>query len=103
MSSLPPPLPRFVPTLTEVVEPSFLTPILNNGVSQQQELMDSLKLHLTAMIEHRLRDFGEVAIRTLLSEQLQMLSNNLKLELDETINQFLHQTYSSNFDQYKQK
>lgn len=103
MSTLPPPFPRFVPTLTEVVEPSLLTQPVNNGVTAQQELIDSLTLHLTAVIERRLSAFSEVVIRTLLAEQLQMVKGKLKLEMDETIKQVVYQAYSSNLDQYKQK
>ena len=103
MSSLPPPFPRFVPTLTEVVEPSFLTQTVNDGVIAQQELIDSLTLQLSTLIERRLTDFGEVAIRTILAEHLQLVNANLKLALDETIKQVVHQAYSSNLDQYKQK
>lgn len=103
MRTLPPPFPRFVPTLTEVVEPSLLTQPVNNGGTAQQALMDSLTLHLTAVIERRFSDFGEVVIRTLLAEQLQMVKDKLKLELDEAIKQVVYQAYSSNPDQYKQK
>jgi len=103
MSSLPPPFPRFVPTLTEVVEPSLLTLPVTDGAIAQQELIDSLTLNLTTVIERLLSDFGEVIIRNLLAEQLQMVKENLKLELDEAIKQVVHQAYSSNLDQYKQK
>jgi len=103
MSSFPPPLTRFVPTLTEVVEPSLLAQSVTDGASAEQAFIDSLTLHLTSVIERQVTEFAEVVIRTLVTEQLNIVKDNLKLELGETVKQLVHQVYSSNLDQYKQK
>jgi len=103
MNSLPPPFTRFVPTLTEVVEPSLLTKPVNDGAIAEQALIDSLTLQLTAVIDRQVTEFAEVVIRTLVDEHLQIVKDNLKLQLGETIKQVVHQAYSSNLDQYKQK
>jgi len=103
MSSLPPAFTRFVPTLTEVVEPSLLTLALNDGSYAEQALIDSLTLQLTAVIERQVNEFAEVVIRALVDEHLQMVKNNLKLEIGETIKHVVDQANSSNLDQYKQK
>jgi len=103
MNSLPPPFTRFVPTLTEVVEPSLLTKPVNDGAIAEQALIDSLTLQLTAVIDRQVTEFAEVVFRTLVDEHLQIVKVNLKLELGETIKQVVHQAYSSNLDQYKQK
>jgi hypothetical protein len=103
MSSLPTAFPRFVPTLTEVVEPSSLTQPVNDGATSEQDLIESLTLHLNSVIERQVTEFAEVVIRTLVTEQLKIVKDNLKLELGETVKQLVHQVYSSNLDQYKQK
>ena len=103
MSSLLPPFTRFVPTLTEVVEPSLLTQVVNDGAIAEQALIDSLTRQLTAVIERQVTELAEAVIRTLVNEHLQMVNDNLKLQLGETIKQVVHQVYSSNMDQYKQK
>jgi hypothetical protein len=103
MRSLPPPLTRFIPTLTEVVEPLLLTQAVDDGATAEQSLIDSLTLQLTAVIDRQVTELADVVIRTLVTEQLQIVKDNLKLELGETIKQALHQAYSSNLDKYKPK
>lgn len=88
MNQPPRNLPRFLPTLTEVVDPSILavptvhvaptvlaTPDLEDAVWFVMQRVDML-------IERRVREEAEVMLNTLVAQQLQSLGERLRLELE---------------------
>ena len=82
MNQPPRNLPRFLPTLTEVVDPSTLavpdvpsTPDLEDAVWFVMQRVDLL-------IERRLREEADAMLSTLVAQQLQTLGERLRLELE---------------------
>ena len=75
-------LPRFLPTLTEVVDPSTLaaptvpaTPHLEDAVWFVMQRVDML-------IERRVREETDAMLSTLVAQQLQSLGERLRRELE---------------------
>ena len=82
MTQPPRNLPRFLPTLTEVVDPSTLpapsvaaTPDLEDAVWFVMQRVDML-------IERRVREETDAMLSTLVSQHLQALGERLRLELE---------------------
>jgi hypothetical protein len=103
MSTVPPSVHRFVPTLTEVVSPSLLSPSVNDGVVADEALIKSLTQQLSSVIEHLLAESAEEMTQKIVTEHLKNVSQILKLELATAVREALHQAQSSNANQYKQK
>lgn len=78
-------LPRFLPTLTEVVHPSSL---LKATPSTQPDLEATVSLvmeRVDRVIERRIRDEAEALIRSRMAEQLQLISAGLREELESVV------------------
>lgn len=82
MNQPPRNLPRFLPTLTEVVDPSILaapkvpaTPDLEDAVWFVMQRVDML-------IERRVREETDAMLSTLVAQQLQSLGERLRQELE---------------------
>ena len=77
--------PRFLPTLTEVVDPALLavppvtaTPDLEDAVWFVMQRVDML-------IERRVREETDAMLSTLVAQQLQSLGERLRLELEDVV------------------
>ena len=90
MSTQPPAFPRFVPTLTEVVDP---LPLIGpeDVASNDEALIQTLSVQMSALIESKLSMLAEELIQSLLSEHLKNLTKKLQPELEEIARQTLHQ------------
>lgn len=87
MSTNTPPrhLPRFMPTLTEVVHPPGL---VKATVSTQPDLEATVSLvmqRVDRVIERRIREETEALIRSRMAEQLQLISAGLRDELESVV------------------
>lgn len=82
MNTTPRNFPRFVPTLTEIVEPSSLVgaPPLNNPDSN--EIVQSVMQRVDEVLEYRLREHADVMLRNLVTEQLGIMHLRLRSELE---------------------
>ena len=82
MNQAPRKLPRFLPTLTEIVDPSTLvapevqaTPDLENAVWFVMQRVDML-------IERRVREETDAMLSTVVAQHLQSLGERLRLEME---------------------
>jgi hypothetical protein len=81
MNAQPPPAAsRFVPTLTEVVEPLPLVVALNDPGIIAQAQVSALDGQISALIDRNLA-VAEELFHNLLSEHFKNLANNLKTEV----------------------
>lgn len=103
MSTPPRNLPRFLPTLTEIVHlPAVertttpVTPDLEATVSFVMQRVDSV-------IERRLREETDVMLRNIVTEQLQSLGVRLRHELDTVVRQAVSEAMTSQLNQHKLK
>lgn len=102
MSTQPPVFPRFVPTLTEVVEPVHLIDT-DDVQSHAEALVQTLSVQMAELIDRKLSTLAEELIRSLLTEHLQNLTNKLKPELEEIVRRSLYQAHLFNAGKDKQK
>ena len=81
MNPTPRNLPRYVPTLTEIVDPSSL---LTTPTSSSPELADIAQLvmqRVEQVLDRRLREEGDAMLRHCVAEQLGALRLRLREEL----------------------
>lgn len=102
MSTQPPVFPRFVPTLTEVVEPVQLIGA-DDVQSNEEALVHTLSVQMAELIDRNLSTLANELIQSLLSDHLQNLTNKLKPELEEIVRRTLHQAHLFTTGQDKQK
>ncbi|MEI8168826.1 MAG: hypothetical protein WCG50_04060 [Rhodoferax sp.] len=103
MTTSPRNLPRFLPTLTEVVQPGAAkkeevaaTPDLENTVWFVMQRVDMV-------IERRLREETETMLRTVVNDQVQTLTTRLRQELEVVVRQAVSEALASKADQLKLK
>ena len=103
MNQAPRNLPRFLPTLTEIVDPSTLvsptvqsTPDLENTVWSVMQRVDML-------IERRIREETDVMLSIVVSQHLQSLSERLRLELEEVVRLAVADAVALQKDMHKHK
>ena len=81
-------LPRFIPTLTEVVQPRAVAP--RAEVSASPGLEDTVWFvmqRVDMVIERRVREETESMLRTVVNEQIQTLTVRLRQELEGVVRQ----------------
>jgi hypothetical protein len=112
MNQPPRNLPRFLPTLTEVVDPSILaaptvptvpmaptvlaTPDLEDAVWFVMQRVDML-------IERRVREETDAMLNTLVTQQLQSLGERLRLELEGVVRLAVADAIALQKEMHKQK
>jgi hypothetical protein len=81
-------IPRFLPTLTEVVDPRELSQFQpaqpNHDVAQ---MVDLVQRQLRPIFERRLQEECEQLVRSTLSEQWNLVSTRLREEMDLLVQQ----------------
>lgn len=87
MSTIPRHLPRFLPTLTEVVEPSTLHTIPPATHPDFEAMTQSVMQRLDGVLEHRVREQTDAMLRSLVTEQLQTFQLRLREELKLVVQQ----------------
>jgi hypothetical protein len=87
MSTTPPNASRFLPTLTEIVDPSVLGQMAPSEPQDFAAMLQALSQQVAPVIERRLRETSEALIRTLVERQMLALSEQLRLDLDAAIQQ----------------
>ena len=94
MSTTPPNASRFLPTLTEIVDPSVLGQIAQPEPQDFAAVLQALSQQVAPVIERRLRETSEALIRTLVERQMLALSQQLRLDLDAAIQQAISENLS---------
>lgn len=103
MSTQPPAFPRFVPTLTEVVEPSPVLIGPDDVQSNDGVLIQTLSVQMAELIESKISTLAEDLFQSLLSDHLKNLTVKLQPELEMIARQALHQARLFTASQDKQK
>lgn len=81
MNTIPRNLPRFVPTLTEVVEPSSLVRTASSTSPDVEEIIQSVMQRVDRVLDRRLREDADAMLRNMMTEQLHTLQLSLRAEL----------------------
>lgn len=81
MNTIPRNLPRFVPTLTEVVEPSSLIRAAPSTSPDVEEIIQSVMQRVDRVLDRRLREDTDAMLRNMMTEQLHTLQLSLRAEL----------------------
>lgn len=103
MSTPPRNLPRFLPTLTEVVHPDELVRMAVPVLPGLEETVLSVMQRMEPVIERRLREEADAMLRNMLAEQLQRLSASLRQELEILVRQAVSEVMTSQSSQHKLK
>lgn len=81
MSTTPHKLPRFIPTLTEVVLASSLPDVSTPASTNTEELVQSVMQQMKALLERRISEEIETLVRIQVEEQMQRWHVRLHQEL----------------------
>lgn len=103
MSTTPRNLPRFLPTLTEVVQPSSLVKASAPASPDLEEIVQSVLQQVDLVLERRLRDEADAMLRTMVMEQLETLRLRLWQELEIVVRQAVSNAMPSRVDLHKSK
>ncbi len=95
--------PRFLPTLTEVVDPASLSSTARAKLPLEESLPRPMSELLTLVIDRHLGLGSEALIRALVTQDMQSLKADLQRDLETLISQRIHQLKPSDSDQHKDK
>jgi len=87
MNTSPKNLPRFLPTLTEIVHPTNQTKTSVAATPDLEETVWFVMQRVDLLLERRLREEVDAMLRTMLTEQLKTLSASLRQELEPVVRQ----------------
>lgn len=87
MSNVPKPPPRFVPTLTEVVDPACLTRLAPSPPPDVQAVINLVQRQVQPIFERRLQEELDRLIRTMVARQWSDVSARLQDEMDMFVRQ----------------
>ena len=100
MSSQPLNPYRFLPTLTEVVDPTTLVKISTENQSHD-DIVASVLGQLGPVLERRLSLFADEAIQKLLAQQRQTLLQEFRQELETSIREMISAHFNPDLGQDK--
>lgn|SRR5512133_2328066 len=81
MNSTPRNLPRYVPTLTEIVDPSSLLRAPTSPGPELEDIAQVVMQRVDQVLDRRLREHGDAMLRNWATEQLGILRLHLREEL----------------------
>lgn len=87
MTSPARPLPRFIPTLTEVVDPASLTSTARQTKPEVEALIDQVQRQVQPIFERRLQEEFERLVRSLVARQWDDVRTRLQAEMDMFVRQ----------------
>lgn len=76
------PQPRFVPTLTEVVDPASLTRTASHQQPQVQMIVDQVLQQIKPIFERRMQEEMDRVMRAMVAKQWSDLSTKLQDEME---------------------
>ena len=103
MTSAPRNLPRFLPTLTEVVQPPGAA---RTAVAATPELEDTVWFvmqRVDLVLERRISEEADATLRRVIAEQVQAMTARLRDELEITVRQAVSEALLSRTNQHKSK
>jgi len=81
------PLPRFIPTLTEVVDPASLNSTARQTKPDVEALIGQVQRQVQPIFERRLQEEFERLVRALVAKQWDDISVKLQAEMDMFVRQ----------------
>jgi len=81
------PLPRFIPTLTEVVDPASLNSTARLAKPEVETLIDQVQRQVQPIFERRLQEEFERLVRSLVAKQWDDVRARLQNEMDMMVRQ----------------
>jgi hypothetical protein len=81
------PLPRFIPTLTEVVDPASLNSTARQTKPEVEALIDQVQRQVQPIFERRLQEEFERLVRSLVARQWDDVRTRLQAEMDMFVRQ----------------
>ena len=100
MNTIPRNLPRFVPTLTEIVEPSSLVRTPPATSPDFEEIIQSVMQRVDRVLDRRLRDDADAMLRNMVTEQLHTLHLSLRAELALVVQQAVAEAMALREDEH---
>ena len=103
MNTPPRNLPRFMPTLTEVVH---LPPLPRTVVLATPDLEKTVGLvmqQVNLVLDRRLREEADSLLRTVVAEQMQTLSVRLRQEMEDVVRQAVSEVLTSGVNRLNPK
>ena len=101
MSAPPRNLPRFLPTLTEVVQPSGLSRALAPPTPDPEEIVQLVMLRVGLATDRRICEETEALVRALVTEQTKGLGERLRQELESRVRQAVTDALTPCVDKHK--
>ena len=80
-------LPRFIPTLTEVVDPASLATTARQSKPDVEALIAQVQRQVQPIFERRLQEEFDRLVRTLVARQWDDVSTKLQVEVDMFVRQ----------------
>lgn len=87
MTSPTRPLPRFIPTLTEVVDPASLNSTARQAKPDIEALINQVQRQVQPIFERRLQEEFERLVRSLVARQWDDVRTKLQAEMDMFVRQ----------------
>lgn len=84
---MPKHVPRFIPTLTEVVDPASISAAPTSTSPDTQTLLEQVQRELCSELDRRLQQEFEQFQRGVLGEQLEAMRQRLWRDMDEMVRQ----------------
>lgn len=103
MNTPPRNLPRFLPTLTEVVQPGALAHAEIPASPDLEDTVWFVMQRVDLVMERRLREETETMLRAVVAEHVQSLSIRLRQELETVVRQAISDALALSANQTKSK
>jgi hypothetical protein len=103
MNTHPRQLPRFLPTLTEVVRPSELTVEKTSSPPDSEALVQAVMARLDALIKTRVHQELESLVRSVIDERSATLGSDLKVELYAEVRELVSEVVATQNEENKFK
>jgi hypothetical protein len=103
MSTTPRNLPRFLPTLTEVVDPTSLHRPSVAPAPELDEIVQTVQKQVAVVLERRMAEEIDVLVHTLMTEQLQTMRARLHEELETVVLQVVSEFMRTRADLHQHK
>lgn len=101
MNPTPRNLPRYVPTLTEIVDPASLLRTPTSVSPELEEIAQSVMQQVDQVLDRRLRDEADAMLRNWVAEQLGTLRLHLREELALVVRDAVAEAVASRDDAHK--
>jgi FtsZ-binding cell division protein ZapB len=99
MSAIPPNLPRFLPTLTEVVHAPVRLPVPHEPEDSTEQIIQRVMQRLDVSLESRVRQ----TIDTIVLEQLETLETRLRQEIQQVLRESVTEAVSLQLEAAKRE